>query len=120
MFLVGLELDMSVLRGREWVAGAISMGSIVVPFGFGVLLALYLYPRRASVVDPDIDKLTTVLFFGVAMSITAFPVLARILADRRIQAFLANGNDRHPCHLRRIRFRNDPAAQRGSCSRHGS
>ena len=85
MFVVGLELDMSVLRGREGAAGVISIGSIALPFGMGVLLALYLYPHHASVGDPHISTITTVVYFGVAMSITAFPVLAHILAERKLQ-----------------------------------
>ncbi|HMJ14420.1 MAG TPA: cation:proton antiporter [Polyangiaceae bacterium] len=81
MFLVGLEFDPKLLRGRGHTSIAISHTSIVVPFGLGSLLALYLYPR---VSDGTIPFSSFALFMGVAMSITAFPVLARILVERRL------------------------------------
>jgi Kef-type K+ transport system membrane component KefB len=85
MFLLGLEMDVTLLRGREGVAAAISLPSIIAPFALGALLALLLYPRHHTVAGHEVSELAFVLFFGVAMSITAFPVLARILSDRRIQ-----------------------------------
>jgi Kef-type K+ transport system membrane component KefB len=85
MFLLGLEMDVKLLRGHEGVAAAISLPSIIMPFGLGTLLALFLYPRHHTVAGREVSELAMVLFFGVAMSITAFPVLARILSDRRIQ-----------------------------------
>ena len=79
MFLVGLELNPDALRGRLKATAAIANASIVVPFAMGMGLATYLFPRFA----PDEVAFTSfVLFIGVATSITAFPVLARILADR--------------------------------------
>ncbi|MFI9643469.1 cation:proton antiporter [Micromonospora sp. NPDC051925] len=80
MFVVGLELDHRLLRGSRRAAAGVSIGSIVFAFGLGCLLALHLWPdhRVAS-------QLGFVLFMGAAMSITAFPVLARILTDRGIQ-----------------------------------
>jgi Kef-type K+ transport system membrane component KefB len=85
MFLVGLEIDTSLLRGREGVAGAISLASIAVPFGLGALLAGYLYPLHRTIEGRNVPELAFMLFLGVAMSITAFPVLARILSDRHLQ-----------------------------------
>ena len=81
MFLIGLELDPQLLRGRGRASMVISYASIVVPFSLGGLLAFYLYPRLAS---PSVPISSFVLFMGTAMSITAFPVLARILAERRM------------------------------------
>ena len=81
MFLVGLELDPKLLRGRGHTSVVISHSSIVLPFGLGALLALYLYPRLS---DPAVPFVSFTLFMGVAMSITAFPVLARILVERRL------------------------------------
>lgn len=79
MFLVGLELNLGVLRWQARAAVAISHASIVVPFLLGALLALVLYPRLSS---SDVPFTPFALFVGVALSITAFPVLARILTDR--------------------------------------
>ncbi|WP_437552339.1 cation:proton antiporter [Sorangium sp. So ce367] len=81
MFLIGLELDPKLLRGRGHASVIISHTSIVVPFALGGLLALYLYPRLS---DSSVPFSSFTLFMGVAMSITAFPVLARILTERRL------------------------------------
>ena len=81
MFLVGLELDPGLLRKRGQATIAISHASIVVPFLLGAVLALMLYPRLSS---SDVSFTNFALFLGVSMSVTAFPVLARILTDRRI------------------------------------
>lgn len=77
MFTVGADLDAGVLRGRKVVAGTVASGSIVLPFGLGCALALYLYADHQTG-----NKTGFVLFMGAAMSVTAFPVLARILTDR--------------------------------------
>jgi Kef-type K+ transport system membrane component KefB len=78
MFLVGLELNPDALRGQLRATAAISQTSIVVPFVLGWALAVYLYPRFSS---DDVPFVSFALFIGIAMSITAFPVLARILSD---------------------------------------
>jgi Kef-type K+ transport system membrane component KefB len=81
MFLVGVELDTDVLRGQLRTTAAIALTSMAVPFALGLWLAPALFPRFA----PDGVTFTHfALFVGVAMSITAFPVLARILTDRGI------------------------------------
>jgi Kef-type K+ transport system membrane component KefB len=77
MFVVGYEVDLGLVRGREKVAGGVAVGSILLPLVLGVGLGVYLANSRHLH-----DKLTFVAFFGTAMSITAFPVLARILTDR--------------------------------------
>jgi Kef-type K+ transport system membrane component KefB len=79
MFLVGLELNFDSLRQRARAAVAISHASIVVPFLLGAGLAIALYPRLST---GDVRFTSFALFLGVAMAITAFPVLARILTDR--------------------------------------
>ena len=81
MFLVGLELDPKLLKGRAHTSVAISHTSIAVPFGLGALLSFWLYPRLSP---GGVPFLSFTLFMGVAMSITAFPVLARILVERRL------------------------------------
>lgn len=82
MFLVGLEVDLSLVRGRERIASMVSLSSVVLPFGLGLALATVLYPRHDTVNGRLIEFPALALFLGVAMSITAFPVLARILSDR--------------------------------------
>ncbi|MBI3862774.1 MAG: cation:proton antiporter [Planctomycetia bacterium] len=82
MFLVGLELNPELLRERARSTIAISHASIVAPFLMGTGLALYLYPRLST---SDVPFTSFALFMGVALSITAFPVLARILTDRQMQ-----------------------------------
>jgi len=81
MFLVGLEFDPRMLRGRGRAAIVISHVSIVVPFGLGAALALFLYPRLSAETVPFTGF---ALFMGAAMSVTAFPVLARILTERNL------------------------------------
>jgi Kef-type K+ transport system membrane component KefB len=82
MFLVGLELDLGVLTTRVSTTIVISQASIVVPFALGSALATLL---ASSMAPPGVSSASFLLFFGVAMSITAFPVLARILGDRGLQ-----------------------------------
>jgi Kef-type K+ transport system membrane component KefB len=79
MFLVGLELDTGTLRERGHAAVLISQASIAVPFLLGAALALGLHGRLSG---PGVPFTVFALFLGVAMAVTAFPVLARILADR--------------------------------------
>jgi len=82
MFIVGLELDVNLIRGNERTAAVVSIASIVLPFGLGFLLAVALYGSHDIVGGEKIDYLPFALFIGASMSITAFPVLARILTDR--------------------------------------
>ncbi|MBV9880261.1 MAG: cation:proton antiporter [Gemmatirosa sp.] len=79
MFVVGLRLDMGLLRGQARVAIATSQASIVVPFALGLALAPRLFPAFAG---PQASARTFALFVGASLSVTAFPVLARILGDR--------------------------------------
>jgi Kef-type K+ transport system membrane component KefB len=79
MFLVGLEFAPELVRERKHTVVVISHVSIIIPFILGTALAVYLYPR---VSDPGVAYRSFVLFLGTAMSITAFPVLARILEER--------------------------------------
>jgi Kef-type K+ transport system membrane component KefB len=81
MFLVGLEFDPQLLRGHGRTAVVTSHASIVVPFLLGAGLALLLYPRLS---DASVSFTGFTLFMGSAMSVTAFPVLARILIERRL------------------------------------
>ena len=77
MCLIGMELNFRSLRGQGRRAVAISQASIVLPMVLGCTLALWLYPAYGN----GVDRLGFVLFMGAAMSITAFPVLARLLQE---------------------------------------
>jgi len=79
MFMVGVALDHKELKSHGHAAILTSHVSIIVPFFLGALLALVLYPRLS---DDAVSFTGFALFMGAAMSITAFPVLARILTDR--------------------------------------
>jgi Kef-type K+ transport system membrane component KefB len=82
MFLVGLELNAARLKAQARSAVAVSHASIVAPFVLGSALALALYGPLAPAGTPFASF---ALFMGVAMSVTAFPVLARVLTDRRME-----------------------------------
>ena len=79
MFIIGLELDVQLLKHKAYTAVVVSHASIIIPFGMGVSLTYFLY---ATYAPPHISFLAFGLFMGIAMSITAFPVLARILHER--------------------------------------
>ena len=81
MFIIGIELDLKVLQNRAKEAIVISHASIVIPFALGIGLAYFVYYRFAPV---GVAFLPFALFMGIAMSITAFPVLARIVQERGI------------------------------------
>lgn len=81
MFVVGLHLKIAELKGRGAAALFISHVSIVVPFILGTLAALGLYETYGS---EKHDFRSFALFMGIAMSITAFPVLARILEEKKL------------------------------------
>lgn len=82
MFIVGLELDATLIKGKERAAGVISLSSIALPLTLGCLLAIYLHQEYGVVNGVEVELLPFALFIGAAMSITAFPVLARIMIDR--------------------------------------
>ena len=81
MFVIGMELDLKILKTKANDAIVISHASIIVPFAFGMFLAYYLYKDFAP---ENINFISFGLFMGTAMSITAFPVLARIIHERNL------------------------------------
>src|SRR5438094_763545 len=81
MFLVGLELNTKSLREKAHAAFVTSHASIIAPFLLGSVFALYLYPRLS---DDSVPFTNFALFMGISTSITAFPVLARILTDHKL------------------------------------
>ncbi len=86
MFIVGMEVDVALIKGKERIAGVISLSSIALPFGLGILLASAIHSSHVSAVEaPQAHRfLPFALFIGASMSITAFPVLARILTERKM------------------------------------
>ncbi len=88
MFAVGMELNMAQVRGKAHAAVVVSHASIIFPYLLGVILACFTYKGLAN---PQASFLAFALFMGISMSITAFPVLARILQERRLtQTYLGN------------------------------
>ncbi|MEJ1237176.1 cation:proton antiporter [Chryseolinea sp. T2] len=81
MFIVGIELDLNVLKTRAHEAVVISHASIIIPFALGMGLSYFIYE---SLAPQNINFLSFSLFMGIATSITAFPVLARIVQERGI------------------------------------
>ncbi|MDD4683928.1 MAG: cation:proton antiporter [Bacteroidales bacterium] len=79
MFVIGMELNLKVLKNKAYEASVISNASIIFPFTLGLGLAYYIYPFLAP---SNVDFLSFSLFIGISMSITAFPVLARIVQER--------------------------------------
>jgi Kef-type K+ transport system membrane component KefB len=81
MFVIGMELDIKVLKNKASEAVVISHASIVIPFALGIGLSYFVFNRFAP---EGVQFLSFSLFMGIAMSITAFPVLARIVQERDI------------------------------------
>jgi Kef-type K+ transport system membrane component KefB len=81
MFVIGMELDLKVLKNKANDAVVISHASIVIPFALGIGLSYFIYHQFAP---EGVEFLSFSLFMGIAMSITAFPVLARIVQERGI------------------------------------
>jgi Kef-type K+ transport system membrane component KefB len=81
MFVIGMELDIKVLKNKASEAVVISHASIIIPFALGIGLSYFVFNRFAPV---GVQFLSFSLFMGIAMSITAFPVLARIVQEREI------------------------------------
>ena len=81
MFVIGMELNLKALQSKAHDAIVISHASIIIPFSLGVGLAYFIYQAHAP---EHIDFTSFALFIGIALSITAFPVLARIIQERGI------------------------------------
>jgi Kef-type K+ transport system membrane component KefB len=93
MFVIGMELDLKALKNKANEAVVISHASIVIPFALGIGLSYYMYQNPSFIetlnsvtgqLEYKIPFLSFALFMGIAMSITAFPVLARIVQERGI------------------------------------
>lgn len=79
MFVIGMELDLKLVKQKARAAVIISHASIIIPYALGMGLAYFIYREYAPA---NINFISFSLFIGIAMSITAFPVLARILQER--------------------------------------
>ncbi len=79
MFIIGMELDLKAIGKQAYGAVIISHASIIIPYTLGMGLAYFIYKEYAP---EGITFLSFALFMGIAMSITAFPVLARILQEK--------------------------------------
>lgn len=82
MFIVGLEADLDLIKGRARLAVSVSISSIVVPFALGLAAAVLLHRTYGIVNGAPVKFWPFALFIGASMSVTAFPVLARILTER--------------------------------------
>lgn len=81
LFLIGLELNLSILNKAGHTAFVTSLASVIVPFIMGFALAYYLYAKLS---DSSVSIINFSIFIGAAISVTAFPVLARILIERQL------------------------------------
>ncbi len=81
MFIIGMELDLKAIGKQAYDAVVISHASIIIPYTLGVALAYFIYKEYAPA---GVTFISFALFMGIAMSITAFPVLARILHERKL------------------------------------
>ncbi|WP_254562530.1 cation:proton antiporter domain-containing protein [Dyadobacter diqingensis] len=79
MFVIGMELDLKILKNKAQEAVVVSHASIIFPFALGIGLAFVIYEQFAP---KEVNFLSFALFTGIALSITAFPVLARIVQER--------------------------------------
>ena len=79
MFIIGMELDLKAINKQAYGAVIISHASIIIPYTLGMALAYYIYRDYAPA---NTTFLSFALFMGISMSITAFPVLARILQEK--------------------------------------
>ncbi len=82
MFIIGMELNLNVLKNKAHEAVVISHASIIIPFTLGVGFAYFIYSAFAP---EGVEFASFALFLGISMSITAFPVLARIIQERGMQ-----------------------------------
>jgi len=79
MFTIGMDLNIGTLKEKMGVTYVVSHASIIIPYFFGMVLAYFIYQEFAS---QQTDFLSFALFIGISMSITAFPVLARIVQEK--------------------------------------
>ncbi|HWE90914.1 MAG TPA: cation:proton antiporter [Pseudonocardiaceae bacterium] len=91
MFVVGWEFEKRLIRPHAALAAGVSLSSMVVAFGLGAGVAALVYPNYQVVAGHRIPFTAFVTFMGAAMSVTAFPVLARILTDNKLMGTRVGG-----------------------------
>ena len=117
MFTVGWDLDLRLVRRRERAAATVSVASIVVPFALGLALAVHLHPEHDSIAGAPVPFWPFALFVGASLSVTAFPVLARILRETGLAG---RRSERLSCPPQRRRHRRlDRARGRAGGARGG-
>jgi len=83
MFLVGLEFDSTIVKERYKTVSAIVIAGVLTPFILGGVLSWMLF-IKGGLFTPSVNLTTAILFFGICVSMTAFPMLARILYDKNL------------------------------------
>ncbi len=83
MFFLGLELDPGLMRRSIRLGAPIAVSAVLVPFSIGAAMSSWIYTEYAG---PTVGRVGFTLFFGAAMSFTAFPVLAAILQTNKLLA----------------------------------
>lgn len=88
MFLVGMELDFTALKGKVRGILVLAVGVIVAPIVIGLGIGTVLHNDRFALAGPDglPDRLAFSLFLAAMLAVTAFPVMARILQEKGLQA----------------------------------
>jgi len=81
LFIIGLEIDASIIRRNARLSVIVSLAGIILPFGIGSAISIPIYNRF---IDPSVHFPYFMLFVGVTYSITAFPVLCRILTELKL------------------------------------
>ena len=116
MFAVGWDLDLKIVRHRERAAATVSIASILLPFALGLALAAHLHPEHDTVAGAAVPFWPFALFVGASLSLTAFPVLARILQENGL-ATTPIGTLVHHRRRRRRRHRLERARDRAGRAR---
>lgn len=81
LFIVGLQIDINIIKRNLRTSALVSLAGIAIPFGLGSALSIPLYHHF---IDPSVHFTYFMLFTGVAYSITAFPILCRILTELKL------------------------------------
>lgn len=84
MFLVGVEFDTGLIRHRVKSAVSVSLAGVLTPLALGAMIALLLVDQSGVFFTPRVETWQAMIFMGAGIAITAFPMLARIIVERRL------------------------------------